>query len=502
MNAFVNSRFQSLNWKTVVGVFGVFMVFIGLMLLIPIPVSLYYDDQIWEYFLVSAVLSFVPGAGLYILFKPENEVQLKEGFLIVSLTWFILSLSGALPFYLSGVLPSLSDAFFETMSGLTTTGATIFGGTTDSGYTNPAIEDVPESLLFWRSFTHWIGGMGFVVLSIAILPLLGTGGMQLFSNESSLLTTDKITPRVQETAAYLWLIYFGLTLLHFFSLWIHPSMNWFDALNHAFSTMATGGFSTKNASVAAFDSAYIDIVITLFMFLAGVNFVLHFSLIKGDIKKVFQNRELRFYVICSVLFAVIISLGLKFQTGYDWADSFRYGFFQAITILTTTGYGTDDYLLWSPLPLLILAVLFFTGASTGSTSGGIKMIRWLIILKDILLEVKQRVHPKAILPLRVGNFVVSPLQVRNILAFLLAYILLFLAGALYLATLGFDLPSSFGASIACLGNIGPAFGVFGPVDNYAILPEQAKWVLSILMLVGRLELFTFLVLLAPTFWRD
>ncbi|MFW6347687.1 MAG: TrkH family potassium uptake protein, partial [Cyclonatronaceae bacterium] len=358
-----------------------------------------------------------------------------------------------------------------------------------------------KSILFWRSLTHWLGGMGFIVLSIAILPLLGTGGMQLFSAESSLLSSDKVTPRFQETARYLWLLYLGLTVLHFLLLWISPSMDWFEAINHAFSTLATGGFSTHNASIGGYDSVYIDVIITLFMFLAGVNFMLYFRLIRGEFRISFTNPELVFYAAAAFVSTGIITFGLWWQTGYTPAEALRYGSFQAISILTTTGYGTDDYLLWSPLPLLMLAILFFAGASTGSTAGGIKMMRWLIIINDILLELRKRVHPRAVLPLKIGGNTIAPEQPRTILAFLLFYIFIFLSGALLLTAMGFDMPSAFGASIASLSNIGPAFGSFGPSDNYAAVPETGKWLLSFMMLIGRLELFTVLILFTPAFWK-
>lgn len=497
----ISKKSKDLISTNILGVFGIFMIFIGITLLFPIAVAVYYNENTWIGFLVASLFSLIPGFILFLMFRPKSEIQIREGFVLVTGTWFILSFFGAIPYYMDGTLPGFTDAFFETMSGLTTTGATILGGETHEGIINPNIEDMPYSLLFWRSITHWVGGMGFIVLSIAILPLLGTGGLQLFTNESSLQLNEKLTPRVQETAKYLWYVYLGITIVHFLMLWVHPSMNWFDAINHAFSTMATGGFSTKNNSVGAFDSAYIDYVIVLFMFLAGVNFVMHFRFIRGEFNIVRNNTELKFYTLVTIIFVTLITLGLWLKSDYHIFEALRYGSFQALAILTTTGYGTDDYLLWAPFPLALLALLFFTGASTGSTSGGIKMIRWLIILKDIKLDLKQRIHPKAVLPLRVGNTVINHSQIRNILAFFLAYLIIFALGGVYLTFLGFDMASAFGASIACLGNIGPAFGNFGPSDNFAELPNQAKWVLSVMMLVGRLELFTFLVIISPNFWK-
>lgn len=500
----INTQTSAINWATITGVLGAFTFFMGIALLLPVGIAVLYDETAWLGFLLAGGLAIGTGGLAFYWFNPADNasVQIRDAFILVSFTWVILSLFGALPYYIDGTLPSYTDAFFETMSGLTTTGATILGGQTSSGIQNPDIDAMPKSILFWRSLTHWLGGMGFIVLSIAILPLLGTGGMQLFSAESSLLSSDKVTPRFQETARYLWLLYLGLTILHFLMLWISPSMDWFDAVNHAFSTLATGGFSTHNASVGGYDSVYIDSIITLFMFLAGVNFVLYFRMIRGEYRLSFRNPELVFYAFAAVVSISIVSLGLWLQTGYTPAEALRYGSFQAISILTTTGYGTDDYLLWSPLPLLMLAILFFTGASTGSTSGGIKMVRWLIIINDILLELRQRVHPRAVLPLKIGDSTIAPEQPRTILAFLLFYIFIFLCGALLLSAMGFDMASAFGASIASLGNIGPAFGAFGPSDNYAAVPEAGKWLLSFMMLIGRLELFTVLIIFTPAFWKS
>jgi trk system potassium uptake protein TrkH len=500
----VNTQNRDINWKTITGVLGAFTLFIGIALLMPIGIALFYGESTWPGFLIAGGLAIGLGGLAFLNFKPSDNasVQIRDAFILVSSTWVILSLFGALPYYIDGTLVTYTDAFFETMSGLTTTGATILGGETAEGLRNPDIDAMPKSILFWRSLTHWLGGMGFIVLSIAILPLLGTGGMQLFSAESSLLSSDKVTPRFRETARFLWLIYLGLTILHFLLLWISPEMDWFEAINHAFSTLATGGFSTHNASVGGYDSVYIDAVITLFMFLAGVNFVLYFRMIRGEYRISLTNPELIFYAVATLACISVITLGLWLQTGYTPAEALRYGSFQAVSILTTTGYGTDDYLLWSSLPLIVIAILFFTGASTGSTSGGIKMIRWLIIFNDILLELRQRVHPRAVLPLKVGGSTIAPQQPRTILAFLLFYIFIFLVGAVLLSAMGFDMASAFGASIASLGNIGPAFGIFGPSDNYAIVPQAGKWLLSFMMLIGRLELFTVLILFTPDFWKS
>lgn len=487
---------------SVLGVLGAFVFFLGFALLLPMFIAFLFGEEVWHAFLTSAGISFIVGAGLYYFFNREEELRIREGFLVVSFTWLFLSLVGALPFVISGILPSYTDAVFETMSGLTTTGATILGGTTSDGFTNPQIESLPKSMLFWRSLAHWLGGMGIIVLSIAILPLLGIGGMQLFQAESPGPTADKLTPRVQETAKLLWAVYVSFTAAEFLLLWVHPSMDWFDSINHAFATLATGGFSTKNTSVQGFDSVYVDTIITIFMFLAGVNFAMHYRLIKGDTVSFFENRELRFYSVISLIGILGISAGLWLGGDYDLGSALRYGSFQAVSIITTTGFGTADYELWPAFALFLLFLLFFSGGSAGSTGGGVKMIRWLILIKNSFREIRQIIHPKAILPIRLGRQIVDANIQRTVLSFVMLYIFIFGLGALIMALLGFDMMSAIGASIACLGNIGPGFGEFGPTDNYAAIPYVGKWVLIILMMIGRLEIFTVLAILSPTFWRQ
>ncbi len=490
------------NFGVVLGVLGSFLFFLGILIMLPILISAYYGDGLWLSFTVTSVGSIIVGGAAWKLFKPNTELLARDAFLIVALTWFLSSLVGAVPFWLSGVLPSYTDAVFETMSGLTTTGATIFGGETSFGYSNINIEEIPKSLLFWRSLTHWLGGMGIIVLTIAILPLLGIGGMQLFQAETPGPTADKLTPRVQQTAKLLWFVYAGLTMIEFVLLWLHPSMDWFDALNHAFSTMATGGFSTKNASVEAYDSVYIEVVITLFMFLAGASFALHFRLFRGEVRHVANDRELRFYTYIVVIATLFITTSLVMNGNYEIGNALRYASFQAVAIITTTGFGSNDYELWPYFAQFMLFVLFFTGGCAGSTGGGVKMIRWLILLKNSVNEFKQILHPKAILPLRIGHKVVDPGVLRTVLSFFILYILVFGIGALLLSLTGLDLLSAAGASISSLGNIGPAFGQFGPTENYSIVSPFGKWVMIFLMMTGRLELFTVLVLFSRSFWKQ
>ncbi len=498
----LDSNRPRIDFKIITGVMGGLIFFLGIALLFPLFIALIYTEPSWVAFAITAGVSILSGGLLYTVFKPAAELRMREAFLIVTLTWLVGSLIGAFPFTLSGTLESYSDAVFETMSGLSTTGATILGGETHNGNINPSIESLDKSLLFWRSLSHWLGGMGIIVLTLAMLPLLGIGGMQLFKAEYSGSTADKLTPRIQETAKLLWTVYIGLTLLQFLFLWIHPNMNWFDAINHAFSTLATGGFSTKNTSIAGFDSVYIDLIITLFMFLAGINFAMHFRLFSGNVKSFFENREIRLYSLVTILFISAVTLCLWTLEKYSLGEALRYGSFQVISILTTTGFGTDDYALWMPFTSFLLFILFFTGGCAGSTSGGIKMIRIMIIAKNVLREFKQIIHQQAVIPVRIGNRVIESGILKTILSFFVVYFLIFITGSLIISSLGYDFISSMGASIASLGNIGPAWGAFGPTDDYAHLPVAGKWALIMLMMIGRLELFTVLVIFTPWFWKN
>lgn len=486
----------------IAGVLGGLIFFLGISMLFPVGIAFIFGESSWLSFSITAMASMTTGIVLYSVFGISEELRMREAFLIVTLTWLLGSLIGAFPFTLSGTLSSYTDAVFESMSGFSTTGATILGGLTSDGIRNPEIEAIDKSLLFWRSLSHWLGGMGIIVLTLALLPLLGIGGMQLYQAESSGSTSDKITPRIQETAFLLWAIYIGMTGVQFLLLWAHPAMDWFEAVNHAFSTMATGGFSTQNTSVGAFDSVYIDTIITIFMFLAGINFAMHYRLFTGESESFFKNREIRFYSLLILLFVLIISGGLWLLNDHSVYDSLRYGSFQVVSIVTTTGFGTDDYALWMPFTSFLLFLLFFTGGCAGSTGGGVKMIRLLIILKNIGNEFRQILHPRAILPIRVGKRIVEPAILRTILGFFVMYFIVFAAGAIIMTFLGFDLISSMGASIASLGNIGPAWGAFGPTDDYAQVPYTGKWVLILLMMIGRLELFTVLIIFTPWFWRN
>ncbi|NND72375.1 MAG: TrkH family potassium uptake protein [Rhodothermales bacterium] len=495
-----------LNLKAVFGVMGALLFFLGIALLMPGIVGLIYSESVSWTFFVTAVGSMVVGGGLFRGFASDRkDLKVREGFAVVALAWLVLSIIGAIPFVLSGVLETYTDAFFETMSGFTTTGATILGG---AG--NPAIEDIPRSFLFWRSLAHWIGGMGIIVLTLAILPVLGVGGMQLFKAEVPGPSADKLTPRIRDTAKQLWIIYVGITVAQIVLLL--PVMSVFDAVNHAFATMATGGFSTRNGSVGDFGSAYVEWIITLFMILAGVNFALHFRILRGEIGSVFRNTELKVYLSIVAVATVLLTISLWDSTAFlvqgedgqriaSLGEAVRVAAFQASAIITTTGFATADYELWSALGIGVIFALFFVGGMAGSTGGGMKVVRHVLLFKNSFREIKKLIHPSAVIPIRLSGKVVSADVMRNVLSFAVLYLALLVVGTIVLSFLGLDLLTGLGAAISSVGNVGPAFGTLGPAENYAHLPALAKWVLALMMMAGRLELFTVLILFFPTFWR-
>ncbi len=475
----------------VVRIIGFLLVIEGLFMLTALPFTFLYCDSSCMAIPLSAAITIGVGAIAWLWNrKSEKQVGMRDGYVIVTFSWISISLFGSLPFYLSGTIPNFTDAFFETMSGFTTTGATIL---TD-------IEAMPKDLLYWRSLTHWMGGMGVIVLSVAILPLLGIGGMQLFMAEMSGITYDKLHPRITATAKRLWGIYFILTALLTGMLYL-TEMDFFDAINHAFSTMATGGFSTRNSSIAAFGPTTHYIII-LFMVLAGTNFTLHYFIMHGHFKKAIQNQEFKTYIGIILAFTIVISVGLMVSKHFPFEQSFREALFSVVSILTTTGFVTSDYLRWPGILWMLIFVLMFIGGSAGSTSGGMKIIRILLLVKNSWMELRRSIHPNAMLPVKYNRKSVSQEIIYKVMAFFLMYILIFAFSTIIVSLLGYDFETAIGASIASIGNIGPSIGMVGPVDNYAFFSDFAKWFLSFLMLIGRLELFTVLILFSPHFWRS
>ncbi len=470
---------------------GFLLLIEGFFLGISSLVSLYYGQYDLVALLLTTALCFSVGITLRLLTnKAEKNIGKREGYIIVSLVWVVFSLFGAFPFVISGAIPSYTDAFFETISGFTTTGASILND----------IEAMPQGLLFWRSLTQWLGGMGIIVLSIAILPMFGIGGMQLFVAEVPGPTPDKLHPRIKETAKRLWGIYILFTMTEVILLKL-GGMDWFDAVNHSFTTMATGGYSTKQASIAHFNSPFIHYVIIVFMFLAGTNFTLSYFALHLKFNKVFKNEEFRYYLGFIILFTVAISFALWYFEGYNPEKSFRDSLFQVVSIMTTTGYVTVDYLRWMPFVIVMIFALMFFGGSAGSTGGSVKIVRVTLLLKNSYQELKRIIHPNAIIPVRINGKSVPPQIISNILAFVVFYMLISIVSTVVISALGYDLNTSLGAVAATLGNIGPGLGLVGPVENYAHIPVFGKWFLSLLMLIGRLELFTVLVLFSPAFWK-
>ncbi len=452
--------------------------------------AIYYDESIWP-LLLSAIITGTVGSIIWFITKKNDKKSIgkREGYLIVSLTWVIISLFGTLPFIFSESIINFSDAFFETISGFTTTGATIL---TD-------IEALPKNILYWRSMTHWIGGMGIIVLTVAILPFLGIGGLQLMIAEMPGITPDKLHPRITETAKRFWGIYVIFTIAEVLLLWL-GEMNFFESVCHSFATMATGGFSTRNDSIAGF-LPYSQYIITLFMFIAGTNFTLHYFVMHRQFNKVKSNEEFRLYFWIIAVISVFITFGLFISYGINLESSFRHSIFTVVSILSTTGFITTDYSLWPSFLWMLIFALMFIGGSAGSTGGGVKIIRHLLLIKNSFLEMKRSIHPQAIIPVKYNGKSVTQQIIFNVMAFFLIYILIFSFGTITLSLLGYDFDTSIGASIASLGNIGPGIGNVGPIDNYSFFSPVAKWFLSFLMLLGRLELFTVLIVISPAFWK-
>lgn len=495
----------SLNIKIIYQFLGLTAILNGVFMFIAVPFSMYHNEEAQFGILNAGIITVFLGLILYFFNKPKStNIQKKEGYLIVTLGWLVLSITGMLPYLFTGAIPNITNAFFETLSGYSTTGSSIL---TD-------IESLPKGILFWRSATHWIGGMGIIVLTIAILPLLGIGGMQLFMAEAPGPSTDKLHPRISDTAKRLWLIYVSLTLTEFLLLKV-AGMTWFDAINHAMATMSTGGFSTKNTSLAHYNGMpMVQYIVIAFMFIAGTNFVLSYFALKGKVKRIFQSEEFKYYffgiLILSSLVAVLIiffqdpnlNTTIDHPMVYGKTESaIRHALFSVISVVTTTGFVSADFTMWSFFATGIFFSLFFVGGSAGSTSGGVKIVRHIVMLKNSFLEFKKALHPNAIVPVRYDGKTVSQTIVFNIISFFIIYMCIFVVSSTILTFFGLDFISALGAAASSLGNIGPAIGSVSPVDNYAHLSTGAKWFCSFLMLIGRLELFTVLILFSPFFWR-
>src|SRR5690606_14653573 len=491
------------NAKIIFYFMGLLLLCNGGFMMLSALFSWIYEDGVTKDLSFTGILVLLVGFLLMMITKThQKEIKKRDGYLIVTLGWFVMVVSGMLPYLFTGAIPGITNAFFESMSGYTTTGATIL---TD-------IESLPEGVLFWRSITNWIGGMGFIVLAVAILPLLGIGGMQLFAAEAPGPNADKLHPRITDTAKRLWYIYFGYTVACTVFLNL-AGMSFFDAVNHGLTSVSTGGFSTKNLSMAYWNNnPLIQYISMLFMFLGGTNFVLSYYAFKGKLLNVIRDHEFRFYsfLVCGVslvagliiLFRADVAMSAYHPMVFGETESaFRHALFQVISVITTTGYVSADFSNWTPFLTIVFFGLMFLGGSAGSTSGGVKVVRHLLMIKNGILEFKRALHPNAIIPVRYNGRTIQEPIIYNILGFFIIYMLMFIIGSLVLGLLGLDFESAVSGAASSLGNVGPGLGVLNPLATFDVLPALGKWWCAFLMLLGRLELFTVLILFTPYFWK-
>ncbi|MBN2488144.1 MAG: TrkH family potassium uptake protein [Methanosarcinaceae archaeon] len=476
-----------MNFKIVFDVLGGLLRLLGILMIFPLAVAIYYREPLYP-FAVAIAMSVLTGMILSLKYRSDEEWKHKEGFAIVALGWLAVAVFGAIPFVLDGI--SIVNALFESMSGFTTTGATILVD----------IESHSKSILFWRSMTQWLGGMGIIMLFIAILPKLGVAGRQLFRAEVPGPTEDKLKPRIRETAKILWMVYVVISFIEVAVLLV-AGLSLYDAVTHTFATMACGGFSPYASSISAFNSPLIEGIITLFMFVAGANFTLHYRMLYVDKKSLVNDNEFKFYTLIIVFATVLLAILLWHDMGESVFGSLSYAAFQVVSITTTTGFATTDFNLWSDSARMVLLAVMFVGGCAGSTAGGIKVVRVLLLLKYARRELFKSIHPKAVKSVKFNNKTVPDEVLQSIVAFVVIYLLIFLVSSVVLALLGMDLISSATASIATLGNIGPGFNLVGPMANYNVVPLLGKLVLIGNMWIGRLEVFTVIVMLTPEFWK-
>ena len=480
-----------MNLRLTLNLIGVLNLFLALAMVAPLAVSFIYADGTHWVFLLS--IGWTLAGSLALVWanpRRKGEIRHREGMAVVALGWFTAGLFGALPFYIGGTFPSFLDCFFEALSGFTTTGASVL----------TEIQSLPKAILFWRSLTHWLGGMGIIVLTIAILPFLGVGGMQLFKAEVPGPVADKLQPRITETAKALWKVYILFTVAETVLLCL-GGMDLFDSLCHTFGTLATGGFSTKNASIGHYNSAYFDVVITVFMLLSGINFALHYQALTGNLKDFWRNSEMRFFIWVFVIASAIITVSIWSEGLYSFGNAIRYAAFQVASIVTTTGYATADYEKWPYITQIVLVILIFIGGSAGSTGGSIKCMRIMLLLKHAYRELRQLIHPRAVIPVKLQGVTVADEVLHSVWGFFILFMALFVLASIALAAMGLDLATSFTAVAATIGNIGPGLGTVGPAENYAHLPYAAKAILVLCMVLGRLEVYTVIILFVPEFWK-
>jgi len=476
-----------LNHGVVLNVLGALLRFLGAIMVVPLLVALYYGDSLYP-FLAAVIITGLTGILLSYKYKSTDEWKAREGFAIVAFGWLAAAIFGSIPFMLDGFSPI--NAIFESMSGFTTTGATILLD----------IESHSKSILFWRSMTQWIGGMGIIMLFIVILPKLGVAGRQLFRAEAPGPTEDKIKPRIRETAKILWIVYLFISIIEVAAL-ILAKMSLYDAVTHTFTTMACGGFSSYANSVAAFNSPFIETIITFFMFIAGANFALHYRTLYTDKQSFLKDDEFKFYSLIIAVATLVLTFSLWSDMGETIVTAFRYAIFQVVSIMTTTGFATVDFNQWTDSGKIILLAVMFVGGCAGSTSGGIKVVRLFLLLKYAQRALFRSIHPKAVKPIKLNSKTVPDDVMQAIVSFVVIYFMIFAVSTGLLSLLGMDLISSLTSSIATLGNIGPGFGVVGPMASFDVVPFIGKLVLIANMWIGRLEVFTVIVMLTPEFWR-
>ncbi|MDD3168758.1 MAG: TrkH family potassium uptake protein [Eubacteriales bacterium] len=482
-----------LNYKAIIKISGILIVILACLMLPSLLVShIYGESDASNAFLASVIPMLVVGSIIIFTVKADfRHLKIRDGFAIVALCWTLSSLLGSFPFIISGYIPNFFDAFFETVSGFTTTGSSIL---TD-------IELLPKGLLFWRSFTHWIGGMGILVLTIALLPMLGLNGQRIVRAETTGPIFGKLTPKISESSKILYLIYFGMTILEILLL-LPGDMSLYDAMINTFGSVGTGGFSNYNSSIAHYDNAYYEVVIAVFMLLAGTNFTLYYFALKSRWKDFFSDSELRLYLLIVTASMLLIALNLRFSGSYDtMGESVRFSFFQSASIITTTGYVTADFDLWPAFSKMVLFILMFIGGCSSSTGGGIKVIRILLLFKLLKRGIGIRLHPRAVISIKVNERPIPSDTLSGVVNFVFLYMGIFFVGTLLLSLENFDLITTASAVAACLGNIGPGFNLVGPVLNYSIFSDWSKFMLSLFMLAGRLELFTIILLFTRQFWN-
>ncbi|ACL69816.1 TrkH family potassium uptake protein [Halothermothrix orenii] len=477
-----------MNYKAILNILGTLLIIVAAAMILPVLVGLYYREKDIFAFIITSGITYLSGKLLKKCTYEGKGLQYKDGFVVVTLGWFLVSIYGALPFLISGVFKNPIDAFFESVSGFTTTGATVI----------MSLESVSKTVLFWRSLTHWLGGMGIIVMTMAILPELA-GNMHLFKAEVPGPLHNRIQPRIQDTAKTLWLLYFFITICEIILLWI-SGVPFFESIIHSFGTVSTGGFSSRALSVKAYNSLLVDTIVTFFMFVAGTNFNLIYDLFRGKIRTFIKDEEFRFYIWILLIAIFLVSINLIFNVYDNPNDAIRYASFQVVSISSTTGYATVDYDTWPPFSRWILLILMFIGGSAGSTAGGIKVIRIKVLFKKGLQELYYLLHPRAIKKIKINKMVVSERVSTSILGFFFLYIMVFVMVTVVLTYFGIDLISAISAVAATLGNIGPGLELVGPLNSYLPFPDSAKLLLSFCMMLGRLEIYTILVFMFMD-WR-